>query len=137
MNILNELSNKSSNTSISLTNSAVAWSSGFSANSNHILYTGTEALQIRTPTALELAMTIQGSAGGITNEGKTTFYKQVTIPQLELQGDLNITKSATNGLNVATTVTNTGLNGFSSLYLKTTGQATNETGQLFDSRWWW
>ena len=131
VNIIDELATKLTTTSTLFTNSAVAWSSGFSANSNHILYTGTEALQIRTPTALELAMTIQGSAGGITNEGKTTFYKQVTIPQLELQGDLNIVKSATNGLNVVTSVTNTGLNGFSSLYLKTTGQATDETGQLF------
>ena len=131
LNIVNAINEKLPSSSLLLSNTAVAWSSGYSANSYHQLYTGTEALQIRTPTALELAMTIQGSGGGFINEGKTTFYKQVTIPQLELQGDLNISKSAPSGLNVVSSITNTGLDGYSSLYLKTTGQITNETGQLF------
>ena len=44
---------------------------------------------------------------------------------------LNASKSLPSGGNVTINATNTGLNGFSSLYLKTTGQTINETGQLW------
>ena len=53
------------------------------------------------------------------------------MPNLELEESLKLTKSAPNGNNVAIEVTNTGQSGFSSLYLATQGQTTNETVQIF------
>ena len=51
-----------------------------------------------------------------------------------LTGDLSLSRSAPTGLNVSISATNTGNNGFASLYLQTQNQTSptiNETGQIF------
>ncbi len=58
-------------------NSAVAWFSG-SASAYHYLKTGTESLIISTPNNIN-AMEIAGTATGLANEGKISFYKDVNI----------------------------------------------------------
>ena len=48
--------------------------------------TGPNALEFRTPTAFDLAMSIQGALGGLEHEGTARFYSKVIIPNLELKG---------------------------------------------------
>ncbi len=106
--MITELNNKLSNSSTLLTNTAVAWTAGASADAYHLMLTGTEALEIRTPTAFDLAMSIQGTLGGLEHEGTARFYKKVIMPNLELEESLKLTKSAPNGGNVSIVTTNTG-----------------------------
>jgi hypothetical protein len=80
-----------------------------------------------------------GSVNGLTNEGQTQFFYNVTMPSLAVQsggintaGNLSVSRSAPTGDgNVTTSITNSGQDGFSSLYLQTTNQTINETGQLY------
>ena len=69
---------------------------------------------------------------------KRNFFYNVTVPKLVVKtggintsGNLTVSRSEPTGENVVTSIINSGQNCFSSLYLQTTNQTINETGQLF------
>jgi hypothetical protein len=83
-NVLTELDTKATTTNLNLKtdrsttdNSAVAWSTGTAAG-YHNLQTGTETLAIYTPNNY-IAMSIQGTAGGIANEGRIQGLQDIDI----------------------------------------------------------
>ena len=88
-------------------NSSVAWSSGASTNAYHALYTGTEALEIRTPTSLNVAMSIQGTSGGLLNEGNITFYRPVTMQNSLVVNTTNILTTLNSKANASDVYTKT------------------------------
>ena len=119
----------------SLANTAAGWTSG-APNASHTINVGPMWLSVMTPNN-RTAFEVMGSANGLTQEAQTQFFYKVTVPELLVQGGLNtsgnisVSRSDPTGQNVVISAKNTGLNGFSSLYLETANQTINETGQLF------
>ena len=119
-----------------LLNTAASWTSGAS-NATHTLNVGPNWLSVNTTN--RVAFEVMGAINGVADEGQTQFFYNVTVPKLTVQteglnsmGDLTISRSAPTGNgNVKTSIINSGQDGFSSLYLNTTNQTINETGQLF------
>jgi hypothetical protein len=145
-NVLTELSAKATTANLNFktdksttNNLAVAWSSG-SASADHYLKTGTESLIVSTPNNTAAMETTETSLG-LANEGKTQFYKDVSISAACIPNSIQCVDTATIGgalivsgarLNVSQAIQNNQLNGYTSLYLQTTSgtPATPENIQI-------
>ena len=121
-----------------LLNTAASWTSGASS-ATHTINVGPNWLSVNTPN--RVAFEVLGPVNGAMTEGETQFFYNVTVPSLTVQtgginssGNIDISRSAQNGGEVASSISNTGQNGYSSLFLNTKNQSltsANETGQLF------